>query len=535
MKRTVLGVLLALSFTLILPVGSENLRAATTEPERDAAVKFLRQKTGRGDFNLVLKLDLGDLKAYTDPASRVYVIVADKQYHRYLDSPILAYSTENAIRQSEITGGTMLEYFFGEYSKALQAIKKSRRKYTSKDSFSPSVEPFMGVNLGQYDPYNQTFPEYKGKRMIAGCGAVALTQVLLHDVIERQAVGVGTYTMPDGKKYTVDLSRNPVGWDNMSVRDTSLLLFKAALSVGSVLGDEATSSSLSNFRKAIVETWGYSPRCRFIQNRPLGEILSFMSAELSKSRPVIVGGKGHSFVCDGQRDDFLHYNFGWTGNFDGWFRTLPSATLPGSPVLPFSEVVIYIYPEPSAGGPLEVTLERPGQLDSLLSEEQKLSTTTLIVSGPIGGDDMRVIRRMAGAADYGCEALDTGSLTEVDLSGATFEGAGEEFCTFGADDMHVWGTRTRGGETYKFDFVFKDISDAQWEEFCEHRGNVSSTRHYARTPDGHYTVSYLMQENAVPDYLFLRCKVLRSVILPSGLASVSEKAFEDGVTYTVAP
>lgn len=528
MKRQIPYRLLAILVSVLLASrGGALPHTAPIAAEEAAAISFLRGETRRTDFDLRLTLDLPDVKAYSDARARMFVIVAAKQYHPYLDSPVLAYSTGSAIRQSELTGGTMLEYYFGEYSKALRAIRKSRRTYVPSFLFSTEVEPIVGIHIGQYAPYNETFPDHGAQKTIAGCGAVALAQVLLHDDIGRQPSGEGSYSVAGGAVHTEDLSRDKVDWADMSVRDTSLLLYKAALSVRSDLGVESSSSSLAHFRSALVDNWGYSPRCRFVQGRPLGEVLSLIESDLSGGRPVLVGGRNHIFMCDGMKGDFLHYNFGWTGNFDGWFRLLPSSTVGDSPVLPFSEVLVCIYPD-SPQEALSVTLPCPGALDSLLGGERRLSITSLKVDGPINGDDVKVIRRMAGGVDYGKESLPTGALTELDLGGAVFVGEGE-FCSFGADGMRVWGTRTRGGETYKFDFVFGEITLAQWEEFCRNRGNVSSTRRYYRDDDGHYSVAYLMQENQVADYMFIRCPALKKVILPATLSKVSDRAFDPGV------
>ena len=52
---------------------------------------------------------------------------------------------------------------------------------------------------------------------------------------------------------------------------------------------------------------------------------NMLKTELNKHRPIMYAGSdtegaGHSFVCDGYRDDdYFHFNWGWGGRYDGYF------------------------------------------------------------------------------------------------------------------------------------------------------------------------------------------------------------------------
>ncbi|MDR0831177.1 MAG: C10 family peptidase [Prevotellaceae bacterium] len=51
-----------------------------------------------------------------------------------------------------------------------------------------------------------------------------------------------------------------------------------------------------------------------------------LKTDLNNGRPVIYGSLGtkadaHCFICDGySSDDYFHFNFGWGGNHDAWFK-----------------------------------------------------------------------------------------------------------------------------------------------------------------------------------------------------------------------
>ncbi len=59
---------------------------------------------------------------------------------------------------------------------------------------------------------------------------------------------------------------------------------------------------------------------------------AMVKAELDKGRPILYGGGdqdggGHSFICDGYNsNDYFHFNWGWSGYSDGFFK-LSSLTL----------------------------------------------------------------------------------------------------------------------------------------------------------------------------------------------------------------
>ena len=64
-----------------------------------------------------------------------------------------------------------------------------------------------------------------------------------------------------------------------------------------------------------------------------------VKGELDKQHPIMYGGAsdegGHSFICDGYDDyndatngNYFHFNWGWSGSNDGWYRL--SSLKPGS-------------------------------------------------------------------------------------------------------------------------------------------------------------------------------------------------------------
>ena len=79
-------------------------------------------------------------------------------------------------------------------------------------------------------------------------------------------------------------------------------------------------------------------------NMTPSEWMQTIYEELEAGRPVMYSGfapgGGHSFVADGYKDGFLHINWGWYGNCDGYYK--PDAFNPTNPEtgFNFSQTVI---------------------------------------------------------------------------------------------------------------------------------------------------------------------------------------------------
>ena len=78
---------------------------------------------------------------------------------------------------------------------------------------------------------------------------------------------------------------------------------------------------------------------------------------------------------------------------------------------------------------VEVTLTEAGTLPDEIASDQKYSITSLKVSGPINGTDVRYLREMAGAVAYKGEGTD-GKLVNLDLTGANIVEGGDYYYSF---------------------------------------------------------------------------------------------------------
>ena len=75
---------------------------------------------------------------------------------------------------------------------------------------------------------------------------------------------------------------------------------------------------------------------------------------------------------------------------------------------------------------VEVTLTEAGTLPEKIASDQKYSITSLKVSGPINGTDVRYLREMAGQSANDGESTD-GKLVELNLTDANIVEGGDYY------------------------------------------------------------------------------------------------------------
>lgn len=119
--------------------------------------------------------------------------------------------------------------------------------------------------------------------------------------------------------------------------------------------------------------------------------------------------------------------------------------------------------------PTTIVVEKAGTLDSLLSQESMDTITSLILKGEINGDDVQVLRYMAGRDKDG--EVSDGMLSELDMSEVQLKSGGT-YCT------------------------------------------------------GINTIQ-LQTEGEIPPHMFIGCQSLRKIILPNLCTGIAECAFQD--------
>ncbi len=303
--------------------------------------------------NLVNMYKTQTMLAFSDKNKKCFVLLASDEVSKYLDDPILAYSLgESVWSSSNKNDDNTIDAILKQYDLQLTQLCYCNEFYEFqlKSIYSPKpegVSPILGdISYNQNYPYNKLFPLEKNdlyEQCIAGCGSVAMAQVLSYYHHPVKLRGKTVLTSKKGKKYKVRLSKYPIKWDGTE-DDIAAIIYNCAASVRAIISPKATSSSIDNIRSALVKYWGYSRDCTLMKDYYDYSTLASIYHEIDNGRPVIVSDRNHAFVCDGYENDYLHYNLGWGGYCNGYYRVMIVSSMGSKSQLPFKNILVGIAP-----------------------------------------------------------------------------------------------------------------------------------------------------------------------------------------------
>lgn len=184
-----------------------------------------------------------------------------------------------------------------------------------------------------------------------------------------------------------------------------------------------------------------------------------------------------------------------------------------------------------------VNVATAGQLSSLIGASEKYAITELTVTGKLNGDDLALIRDMAGKDEEG-ESTD-GQLQKLDLEGAEIVSGGVYYTNIRTTQEYEAEAGVIGqmmfSELTLTDVVLpKNLSRVDYRAFynCSALTSVTGTENVAEYGEavfekcsGLATAVLPAQMTVVPKGLFLRCSALSAITLPAGLVEVGAEAF----------
>ena len=221
--------------------------------------------------------------------------------------------------------------YFKQFLKDYERVVKAVRSNTIQASTTPSqlkrkVEPLLTCKWSQYAPFNKYTPVIQGDRTPTGCVATATAQVMYHHKWPKNRPT--DYIASTGDEARMS---STYWWDDM--KDTSNKMFssRSQQAVGVLMYDigkavrmryyhKGSDSNLQNACNALRHNFDYTVRYLVKDVLPANEFLKEVMQELSDGYPVLVVGGPHAFVYDGYDEQgFIHTNWGWGGQEDGYF------------------------------------------------------------------------------------------------------------------------------------------------------------------------------------------------------------------------
>ena len=202
-----------------------------------------------------------------------------------------------------------------------------------------NVPPLVTAQWGQSYPYNSKTPVINGKPTYTGCVATAAAQFLYFYKWPKQRPALYVRKAGDGDE--ADTSPTYL-WEAMKDTREQVKDFRSVNAVGRLLvdvgkairitfGTQASPSNIEYTLDALQNDFGYTTRLLHRDRMQADEFREAIMQELSDGYPVMVCGGIHAFIYDGyDRRGFIHANFGWDGQGDGYYDINTITTpLPG--------------------------------------------------------------------------------------------------------------------------------------------------------------------------------------------------------------
>ena len=221
--------------------------------------------------------------------------------------------------------------YFKQFLKDYERVVKAVRNNTIQASTTPSqlkrkVEPLLTCKWSQYFPYNKYTPVIQGDRTPTGCVATATAQVMYyHKWPKNRPADYIASTGDEARKSST------YWWDDMKDTSNKMTTSRSQDAVGVLMYDigkfvrmryyhKGSDSNLQNACNALRHNFDYTVRYLVKDVLPANEFLKEVMQELSDGYPVLVVGGPHAFVYDGYDEQgFIHTNWGWGGQEDGYF------------------------------------------------------------------------------------------------------------------------------------------------------------------------------------------------------------------------
>ena len=223
-----------------------------------------------------------------------------------------------------------------------QTIQQQWDDYLNGNIIPTAVTPLLPTTWNQGAPYWDLCPMYNNNRSVSGCVATAMAQIMNYH--RHPARGSGQSTAYTTRTHRINMPSVSFAvnydWGNMlnSYTETATtqqqsavatLMYHCGLSVQMDYSPDGSGAYSEDVPAALKNYFGYDKSCTYVAKTILTTTASWetrIKEQLDAGLPVYYSGHGpdggHAFVCDGYSDDGeFHFNWGWGGYADGWFKT----------------------------------------------------------------------------------------------------------------------------------------------------------------------------------------------------------------------
>lgn len=271
---------------------------------------------------------------------------------------VLGYADSGSFDAEKMPDG--LRYWLGQYRNELIKLivntsldtnsVKQLIKQKSPETIQAVAPLLGGIKWNQNSPFNDLCPVVDAatsEKAASGCVATGMAQVMRYYKWPVQGVGSYSYTTSTLKlAASANFGTTSYDWANMtdtySTASTNAqnsavatLVYHCGVAVDMDY-NKSSGAQTSKMGKALIANFGYDADIQMFQRDyyTRSEWMQLIKTELAAARPVLYSGadgagSGHLFVCDGiDTNEYLHFNWGWGGLSDGYFKV--TALTPGA-------------------------------------------------------------------------------------------------------------------------------------------------------------------------------------------------------------
>ncbi|HRW69878.1 C10 family peptidase [Lentimicrobium sp.] len=197
-----------------------------------------------------------------------------------------------------------------------------------------SVEPLLPSTWDQGSRYNALCPEDDagpGGHVYAGCVATAMSQVIYYWRYPLQGTGSHGYYSDYGYLF-VDFSQADYDYDQMrneigpeSNHEMAEIQYHCGVAVDMMYAPDGSGAYSFDAASALREYFGFSNQLSLKQKENYTQAgwADLLMQNLDNGWPMYYSGfgsGGHAFNVDGyQGTDYFHFNWGWSGSYNGYF------------------------------------------------------------------------------------------------------------------------------------------------------------------------------------------------------------------------
>ena len=257
---------------------------------------------------------------FTNTGHKGFVIVSGES-----DLPaIIGYGSKFTPNETRLP-----DYFYSllrHYELMVKAYRCNRLGFPKATlSVKKEISPLLSCTWNQEMPFKTHTPKVKNTNMPTGCVATALSQMMYHNKwpVKRPAEFVsttGTKAQKSNEYLWGKIKDNSTQMDDDGKDAVGVLLSDVGKAVNMNYSSIGSMSNMQWALDALRKKFDYSVKHIYKEYMPKGMFYDMVVDELENGYPVLIGESSHSFLLDGiDKQGYIHVNWGWAGENDGWF------------------------------------------------------------------------------------------------------------------------------------------------------------------------------------------------------------------------